>query len=87
MALDPRLSRPGGSGPDLGEQMGAGLQFAASIAFFLLLGMWLDRRLGTDPWLLIAGVTVGGTAGFWSIYRRLVVVPRERERREKKEKR
>jgi F0F1-type ATP synthase assembly protein I len=86
MALDPRRPAPQRKGPDVGEHMGAGLQFAASIALFLFLGMWLDRRLGTDPWLLIAGVMVGGTAGFWSIYRRLVVLPRERER-ETKEKR
>jgi F0F1-type ATP synthase assembly protein I len=83
MALDPRLPPRRGGGPDLGEQMGAGLQFAASIIFFLLGGMWLDRRLGTDPWLLIAGVMVGGVAGFWSIYRRLVVLPRERAKKEK----
>jgi F0F1-type ATP synthase assembly protein I len=86
MALDPRRPAPQKQGSDVGEQMGAGLQFAASIALFLFLGMWLDSRLGTDPWLLIAGVLVGGTAGFWSIYRRLVVLPRERER-ERKEKR
>jgi F0F1-type ATP synthase assembly protein I len=81
MALDARGPR---DNPDLGEQMTAGMQFAASIIVFLLAGMWLDRRLGTDPWLLIAGVAVGGTAGFWSIYRRLVVLPREREKSKEK---
>lgn len=84
MALDPRRGAPEKPGADVGEHMGAGLQFAASIALFLFLGMWLDKRLGTDPWLLIAGVMVGGTAGFWSIYRRLVVLPREREKEKKK---
>lgn len=62
--------------------MGVGLQFAASIALFLFLGMWADGRLGTEPWLLIAGVFIGGVAGFWSIYRRLVVEPRMREKEE-----
>jgi F0F1-type ATP synthase assembly protein I len=83
MALDPRIERSPKEGPDLGEQMTAGLQFAASIVFFLFVGMWLDRRLGTDPWLLVAGVMIGGSAGFWSIYRRLVIAPRERSRKEK----
>lgn len=64
--------------------MGVGLQFAASILLFLFLGMWLDGKLGTAPWLLIVGVFVGGSAGFWSMYRRLVVEPREREKETKK---
>lgn len=55
--------------------MGVGLQFAASILLFFFLGRWLDGKLGTGPWLLIAGVFVGLTAGFWSMYRRLVVDP------------
>lgn len=63
--------------------MGVGLAFAASILFFLFVGMWLDRRLGTEPWLLIAGVFVGGGAGFWSMYRRLVVDPRARDAQKK----
>ena len=63
-----------------GDLAGVGLQFAGSIVLFLLVGMWLDRKLGTDPWLLIVGVFTGGTAGFWSMYRRLVVLPRERDR-------
>lgn len=66
-----------------GEYMGAGFQFAGAILFFLLVGRWLDERLGTDPWLLILGVLVGGGAGFFSLYRQLVIVPREREERRK----
>ena len=84
MALDPRTPPPPrGTQSDAGEYMGVGLQFAASLALFLFVGMWLDRRLGTDPWLMIAGVFVGGGAGFWSMYRRLVIEPRERREREK----
>jgi ATP synthase protein I len=51
--------------------MGVGLQFAAAIVLFLLLGQWLDERLGTEPWLLIAGVMVGAAGGFYSLYRQL----------------
>jgi len=71
--------RPAGRGVQPGELAGVGLQFAASILLFLFVGMWLDRKLGTDPWLLIVGVFTGGAAGFWSMYRRLVMEPRERE--------
>lgn len=58
--------------------LGTGLQFAGSIVLFLFVGQWLDRRLGTDPWLLLLGVFVGAAAGFYSLYRQLVVGPRER---------
>lgn len=58
--------------------MGVGLQFAASILLFFFLGRWLDDRLGTEPWLLVTGVFVGLSAGFWSMYRRLVVTPAQK---------
>lgn len=62
--------------------MGVGLQFAASIVVFLFAGRWLDGRLGTEPWLMIAGVLVGASAGFYSMYRQLVVRPQQRRKRE-----
>ncbi|MBW3571836.1 MAG: AtpZ/AtpI family protein [Gemmatimonadetes bacterium] len=38
---------------------------------FLFAGKWLDDRLGTEPWLLMAGVFVGfGLSVYW-MYRRL----------------
>lgn len=68
-----------------GEVLGVGLQFAASIIFFLFVGRWLDEKLGTTPWLLLAGVMIGAAAGFYSLYRQLVIVPREREQRRRDE--
>jgi F0F1-type ATP synthase assembly protein I len=75
---DPR--RPPSTPSAAGEMMGLGLQFAASILLFLFVGHWLDGRLGTRPWLLIAGALVGGAAGFYSMYRQLVVLPARRRR-------
>jgi ATP synthase protein I len=51
---------------------GLGMQFVVAILLFLFLGKWLDERLGTTPWLLIAGVFLGAGASFYSIYRRLM---------------
>jgi ATP synthase protein I len=78
MALDPVHPRRPEQQSDAGRYMGVGLAFAASILLFFFLGTWLDRRLGTDPWLMIAGVAVGLVAGFWSMYRQLVIEPRDR---------
>jgi ATP synthase protein I len=32
-------------------------------------GWLLDRWLGTKPWLLVAGVTLGSVAGFYEFIR------------------
>ena len=73
------------STPDAGDFLGVGFQFAGSIVLFLFIGQWLDDRLGTEPWLLILGVFLGASAGFYSLYRRLVIEPRERARRQRGE--
>jgi ATP synthase protein I len=72
----PSAGPPGGreasGGPSASEFAGVGLQFAASIIVFLLAGQWLDRKLGTAPWLLIVGVFFGAGGGFYSMYRKLM---------------
>ena len=52
-----------------------GIAYAAAFSLFaavvsgLLLGWLLDRWLGTKPWLLVAGVTLGSVAGFYEFIR------------------
>jgi len=65
------------------EFAGIGFQFAASILLFLFVGQWLDRRLGTAPLFLIAGVFLGAGLAFYSMYRRLMTAQR-RDRDEAK---
>jgi F0F1-type ATP synthase assembly protein I len=75
-------SGQGGSnerGTSVGEYAGLGLQFAASIIVFLYLGQWLDRRLGTAPWLLLISVFVGAGASFYSMYRKLMAAQAREE--------
>jgi len=55
---------------------GLGIQFAASIVVFLLLGQWLDRKLGTGQWLTLAGVFIGGGGAFYSMYRKITAAQR-----------
>ena len=61
--------RPSVSGT---EFAGIGVQFALTILVFVVLGVWLDRRLGTTPWLLLICVFLGAGGGFYSIYMRVV---------------
>ncbi|MDP6417902.1 MAG: AtpZ/AtpI family protein [Candidatus Krumholzibacteria bacterium] len=57
------------------------LTYASSLAFYGLLGWWLDRKLGWTPWLTILGVALGAVGGFVWIYREVL---REEESRKKK---
>ena len=51
------------------EFAGIGVQFALTILVFVFAGVWLDRRLGTSPWLLLLCVFIGAGGGFYSMYR------------------
>jgi len=69
--------------PGPGRQYGEGYKyvsygftFAGGVIVFMLVGLWLDRRLGVIPLFTIGGTLLGGGLGFLSIYRRL-----EEERR------
>lgn len=64
--------------PDAGEYALVGVQFAAGLLLFTFAGSWLDRRLGTTPWLLLGGVAAGFALSSYWIYRQLVIAPRER---------
>jgi ATP synthase protein I len=46
-----------------------GIEFAVSTLIGLLGGLWLDGKLGTDPWLMIAGLCIGVAAGLRSLVR------------------
>jgi F0F1-type ATP synthase assembly protein I len=50
---------------------GAGTQFALTFLAFGACGWWLDGRLGTGPWLMIAGIMLGATGAFYSLVRQL----------------
>ena len=58
------------------EFAGIGLQFALTILVFVFAGVWLDRRLGTSPWLVIVFVFVGSAAGVFSMYRKVTAAQR-----------
>jgi F0F1-type ATP synthase assembly protein I len=47
----------------------ASTSLVAAVGVFTGLGIWLDRKLGTTPWLTLVGVVVGMTGGFISFFR------------------
>lgn len=55
----------------LAEMSSIGLMLPSSIAVGLFLGYFLDRRLGTAPWLLLAFTVLGIASGLLSLFRAL----------------
>ena len=73
---------------ELGRYTGLGLTWALSVLFFLLIGYWIDRRLGTLPWFTMIGAFVGAAGGFLSLYKALTAASRaERARSQRSERR
>lgn len=83
----PRKTDPkSGAELNIGNFAGAGLQFAIAIVVFILAGQWVDRKLGTSPAFLLAGVFIGGGAAFYSLYRRVTKAQKADDERRKMER-
>jgi ATP synthase protein I len=46
-----------------------GLELGVAVIISLLFGMWLDRKLGTTPWLMLVFLVIGLIAGFRNVLR------------------
>ena len=56
---------------DYGRYAALGIQLAATPLLLGALGHWLDKKLATEPWLLLVGIFVGAAGGFYSIARQV----------------
>jgi F0F1-type ATP synthase assembly protein I len=64
--------------------MGLGLQFVIAIVLCLYVGMRLDAKFHTAPWLMLTGVIVGAAAGFYSMFRVLMSEEKRMDDEDKK---
>lgn len=75
------MKQPDGQSADQASQIGRygayGITLGLSIALFAWLGLELDTRLGTEPLFVLLGTFLAFGAGFYRMYRDLVIVPRE----------
>ena len=67
----------------LGPLLQLGMTFVMSTVLGLAGGFWVDRWLGTGPWLLLLGLGFGIAAGFVNLFRSV----KDAERREQKDDR
>lgn len=54
------------------EFLGHGLALAASVAFFGWVGWEIGERVGSPSLSMLIGILVGGAAGFYHLYDRLM---------------
>ena len=64
----------------LGTYGTIGIELALSVFVGLFGGQWLDGKLGTEPWLTLAGLVLGAAAGFRSLWRVVAKANREAEK-------
>ena len=63
--MDPDGGRP----RSIMDLLAVGSVLVACIVIGVLLGRYLDGKLGTSPWLMAAGLTLGTAAGFVGLFR------------------
>ncbi len=56
----------------------ASTSLALAVAVFTGLGVWLDRKFGTSPWLTLVGALFGMTGGFVSFFKTVLGTTRNR---------
>jgi len=61
---EPRKGAPA-DGQDLWRYLGLGTVLALTVALFVALGWWLDRRYGWSPWGVLVLGTLGVAAGLY----------------------
>ena len=83
MTEEPRAGRDGreSDGESVGDAyrkagpyLDASWQLTGSVALWTLAGWFADKKLGTVPWLLVAGSVVGLGLGFYLFFRALMSI-------------
>ena len=52
--------------------VGVGFYIGGSIILGVVVGLWLDSRLNTEPLLVIVGLVLGIIVAFYGVYRMLL---------------
>jgi ATP synthase protein I len=60
-----------------------GLELGVSVGLGLLVGFFLDKRLGTTPWMLLLWMVIGLVAGFRGVFRAVARADRAAEAEDK----
>lgn len=64
-------------GSDWVKYSGIGLELAGATAGFALVGYWIDKKFGTTPWALLAGVVIGIVGGLYNLIKESLAAMRD----------
>ncbi len=56
---------------------GTGVELAAAVGGFALLGLWWDRHHGSSPWGLLTGLVLGLVGGLYNLVKTSLAVSSE----------
>ena len=68
---------------DVLRLLGFGWYFATSLGVGTVGGYFLDRWLGTKPWILILGLLLGTVVGFYGMFKMLMPVYKAKDGKNK----
>lgn len=71
---------------ELGRYSALGLEMAISVVIGLAIGYYLDKWLGTGPWLTVVWIAIGFAAGVRSLYRSAVQSGKDLEKNEEEKR-
>ena len=57
---------------DIGNYLGLGLQLAVTVVVMVFLGIWLDRKLDTNPWMTVTCSFLGIFAALYSFIKTVI---------------
>ena len=66
-----------GDRPTWVRYAGVGVEFAAAVAGFTLVGFWIDRHYDSRPWGVLIGAFLGLTGGMYNLIRESLAAFRE----------
>jgi F0F1-type ATP synthase assembly protein I len=68
----------------IGPFLTVGIQLAVTVVVLFFLGRWLDDRLGTSPWLMLAGLLLGIVGGMIKFFRSAIDLGRQEDAQSRK---
>lgn len=68
-ALSPDPGDPKSGRGAMAAALGAGIELVVAVVLGIYAGTWCDKKLGTKPWLSLAGFLIGTCVGIYQLVR------------------